>query len=167
MVAREGTEMNEIKSFEVMSRRGVLVGIGMSGAAAVLLPVDRALAQQAGEGWEAAVKKVVGDATPIEGKITLEMPEIAENGNTVPFAVSVDSPMTEQEYVKAVHVFATGNPQPVVATFHFSPESGKAAVSSRMRLASTQDIVSVAELSDGTFALAKRTVKVTIGGCGG
>src|SRR5690606_30934211 len=102
-----------------------------------------------------------------EGKLMLKLPEIAENGNTVPFSISVDSPMTEDDYVKAVHVISTGNPQPMVATFHFTPQSGKAAVSSRMRLAKTQDVVSVAELSDGKFAIARKEVKVTIGGCGG
>jgi len=166
VVAREGTEMKETKSLEAISRRELLVGIGVAGAAAALLANGPALAQ-AEDGWEAALKKVIGDAKPIEGRITLEMPEIAENGNTVPFSVAVDSPMVEQDYVKAIHVLSTGNPQPLVATFHFTPESGKAAVSSRMRLAKTQDIVSVAELSDGKFALAKRAVKVTIGGCGG
>lgn len=165
MVAREEREMKGTTSLGRMSRREVLAGIGMAGTAAVLLN-GPALAQ-AEEGWEAALKKVMGDATPIDGKITLEMPEIAENGNTVPFSIAVDSPMSEQEYVKAIHVLSTGNPQPVVATFHFTPESGKAAIASRLRLAKTQDVVSVAELSDGKFALTKRTVKVTIGGCGG
>ena len=95
------------------------------------------------------------------------MPEIAENGNTVPFTISVDSPMTETDNVKAIHVLATANPQPGVATFRFSPLSGKATVASRMRLARTQDVIAIAELSDGRFLMSKRNVKVTIGGCGG
>jgi sulfur-oxidizing protein SoxY len=156
--------MKDITSPEAIDRRELLVGIAAAGAALAL--AGPAMAQTE-EGWEAALKKLIGEAKPIEGKITLEMPEIAENGNTVPFSIAVDSPMTEQDYVKAVHVISTGNPQPMVATFHFTPDSGKAAVSSRMRLAKTQDLVSVAELSDGQFAIAKRTVKVTIGGCGG
>lgn len=158
--------MKDINPLEAINRRELLVGMGAAGAVATLTVAGPAMAQTE-DGWEAALKKVIGEATPVEDKITLEMPEIAENGNTVPFSIAVDSPMTEQDYVKAVHVLSTGNPQPVVATFHFTPESGKAAVSSRMRLARTQDIVSVAELSDGEFAMTKRTVKVTIGGCGG
>ena len=75
--------------------------------------------------------------------------------------------MTEKEHVKTVHVLSTGNPQPYVASFHFTPDAGKASVASRMRLAKTQDVVSIAELSDGRFLLGKRNVKVTIGGCGG
>jgi sulfur-oxidizing protein SoxY len=113
------------------------------------------------------VKAVLGDAKPTEGKLTLDMPEIAENGNTVPFSVRADSPMTEKDFVKAVHIISTGNPQPGVATFRFTPQSGKAMVSSRMRLGKTQDVIAIAELSDGKFLMAKRAVKVTIGGCGG
>ena len=93
--------------------------------------------------------------------------EIAENGNTVPFSVSAESPMTEADHVKALHIISTGNPQADIAVFTFSPQSGKAGVSSRMRLAKTQEIIVVAELSDGKFLIGKRTVKVTIGGCGG
>jgi sulfur-oxidizing protein SoxY len=116
---------------------------------------------------EAALKKAIGDAKPAEGRITLTLPEIAENGNTVPFELAVQSPMTDADYVKALHIFAPGNPQPDVATFQFSAISGKAAVSSRMRLAKTQDIYAVAQMSDGKVFMSKRTVKVTIGGCGG
>ncbi len=150
-----------------ISRRDLLVGIGVAGATTALLLSNDAALAASDDGWEAALKKIIGEATPINDKIKLEMPEIAENGNTVPFSVSVDSPMTADDYVKSVHVISTGNPQPAVATFHFTPESGKAAVASRMRLAKTQDIISVAELSDGKFAMTKKTVKVTIGGCGG
>jgi len=125
------------------------------------------LAQEQAPAWEQVAKAVLGDAKPTEGKLTLDMPEIAENGNTVPFSVRADSPMTEKDFVKAVHIISTGNPQPGVATFRFTPQSGKAMVSSRMRLGKTQDVIAIAELSDGKFLMAKRAVKVTIGGCGG
>jgi sulfur-oxidizing protein SoxY len=125
------------------------------------------LAQDQPQAWELAVRKILGDAKPIEGKITVELPEIAENGNTVPFTISVDNPMTDKDHVKAIHIIATANPQPGVATFRLSPLSGKAAVASRMRLQRTQDVITIAELSDGRFLMSKRPVKVTIGGCGG
>jgi sulfur-oxidizing protein SoxY len=141
------------------------------GSAAVVtvtaLAIGDTIAQGAAQGWEEAVKTILGDAKATEGKLTMDLPEIAENGNTVPFTISVDSPMTDKDYIKAVHVISTGNPQPGVATFHFTPQSGKAAVASRMRLARTQDIIALAELSDGKFVQTKRSVKVTIGGCGG
>jgi sulfur-oxidizing protein SoxY len=146
----------------MLSRREFSV----AAAAAMSLPLQT-LAQEQAPAWEQAVKAVLGDAKPTEGKLTLDMPEIAENGNTVPFSVRADSPMTEKDFVKAVHIISTGNPQPGVATFRFTPQSGKAMVSSRMRLGKTQDVIAIAELSDGKFLMAKRAVKVTIGGCGG
>ena len=133
---------------------------------ALLMPL-RAGAQDQGQSWEQAVKNVLGGSKATDVKTMLEMPEIAENGNTVPFTISLDSPMTEKDHVKAMHIIATANPQPGVASFHFTPLSGKAAVSSRARLARTQDVIAIAELSDGRFLMSKRNVKVTIGGCGG
>ena len=149
-----------------MNRREfVLASAALASVASLAL--GDSMAQDAAQGWEEVVKKIVGDAKPVDGKLTMDLPEIAENGNTVPFTINVDSPMTETNYVKAVHVISTGNPQPGVATFRFTPQSGKAAAASRMRLARTQDIIALAELSDGKFLQVKRSVKVTIGGCGG
>lgn len=120
---------------------------------------------------EAAAKKSLmeftGGATPASGKITLTAPEIAENGNTVPVTVSVDSEMTEASYVQSVMLLAEGNPNPGVATFHFSPMSGEASATTRMRLAKTQNVIAVAKMSDGSTYMDKKLVKVTIGGCGG
>jgi sulfur-oxidizing protein SoxY len=148
------------------SRRTFTLGVAAA-ATALAVPATTALGQDQTQAWELAVRKIVGEAKPSEGKFALELPEIAENGNTVPFTVSVESPMTEKDHVKAIHIIATANPQPGVATFRLTPLSGKAAVSSRMRLARTQDVIGIAELSDGRFLMAKRPVKVTIGGCGG
>lgn len=151
---------------EIVDRRDFLVGVAATGAMSLALARPGA-AQERLMALDEALKKVMGEAKPVDGKITLDLPEIAENGNTVPFTLSVESPMTEDNYVKALHILASANPQADVASFTFTPMSGKAAASSRMRLAKTQDVVAVAELSDGKFLLAKRTVKVTIGGCGG
>jgi len=119
------------------------------------------------EDFDAALKRIIGEAKPVQGKLTIEVPEIAENGNTVPYTLSLDSPMTEQDHVKAMHILATANPRPEIASFELTPASGRAKVASRMRLARSQDVVAVAELSDGRFVIARRPVKVTIGGCGG
>ena len=110
---------------------------------------------------------ILGGSTAEEGRISLDLPEIAENGNTVPLTVEVDSPMTEDDYVKAVHLFADGNPVPTVASMNFTPRSGEAVASTRIRLAQTQKIHAIAEMSDGSFFTAAQEVKVTIGGCGG
>ncbi|MEZ5855203.1 MAG: thiosulfate oxidation carrier protein SoxY [Hyphomicrobiaceae bacterium] len=104
---------------------------------------------------------------PKAEKIVLEIPEIAENGNTVPYTISVESPMTDSDYIKAVHVLSSANPLPNIASFYFGPAVGRATLASRMRLAKTQDVLILAERSDGQFLMAQRAVKVTIGGCGG
>ena len=113
------------------------------------------------------IKKFTGGKTPAEGKVKLDLPEIAENGNTVPMTVTVESPMTEQSHVTDVLIVADGNPRAGVATFHFSPASGVAEANTRIRLAATQNIIAVAKMNDGSFFTASKQVKVTIGGCGG
>lgn len=116
---------------------------------------------------EEQIKKFTGGKAAVTGKVKLDMPEIAENGNTVPMSVSVEGPMTEQSYVKRVLIVCDGNPRSGVATFHFSPASGLAEATTRIRLASTQNVIAVAEMNDGTFYTVTKEVKVTIGGCGG
>ena len=152
--------------FPLLGRREFIIGAGATLTAGVS-SLPAVFVQDKPPAGNEAIKTVMGNAKPIEGKVALDMPEIAENGNTVPFSVSVESPMTATDYVKAIHIIATANPQPGVATFRFTPLSGKAAVASRMRLARTQDVIGIAELSDGKFLTGKRSVKVTIGGCGG
>ncbi|MGL5362255.1 MAG: thiosulfate oxidation carrier protein SoxY [Bosea sp. (in: a-proteobacteria)] len=146
------------------SRREVLTAGALSALALILAP-QLAFADEAKVAAE--VKKLLGDKTAAESKIKLDVPEIAENGLVVPVNVDIDSPMTEADYVKAVHIFADGNPLPGIISYSFTPECGKASASARMRLARTQNIVCVAEMSTGAFHMAKAQVKVTIGGCGG
>lgn len=116
--------------------------------------------------FQQAYEKIVGAGTPIEGRMTLELPEDAENGNIVPYRIAVDSPMTETDSIKRVHLLSTQNPQASVATFHFTPLSGKAAVAGRMRLAKTQEVIAVALTSANSLLIARTTVTVGIGGCG-
>jgi sulfur-oxidizing protein SoxY len=146
------------------TRREALRLAILAAAAAAIAP-HTALADA--KAVEAELKKLYGDKTMAEGRIRLDVPQIAENGLVVPITVDVDSPMTDADHVKAVHVFADGNPLPGVVSFRFTPMAGKAMASTRMRLAQTQNIVCVAEMSDGKLFTAKAEVKVTIGGCGG
>ncbi len=146
------------------SRREALGLAAIAGFAALLAPRLSFADQQM---VDAELKKLYGDKKFEAGKIKLDVPEIAENGLVVPISVEVDSPMTEADYVKAVHVFADGNPLPGIVSYKFSPACGKAAASTRMRLAQTQNIICVAEMSNGSLYMAKANVKVTIGGCGG
>jgi sulfur-oxidizing protein SoxY len=115
----------------------------------------------------AAIGKAIGGKAPKEGRIEITLPEIAENGGVVPLKVVVESPMSDADHVKRVHVFADGNPLPDVATYHFGPHNGKSEFSLRLRLAKSQRIVCVAEMSDGSVYMAGREIKVTLGGCGG
>lgn len=120
---------------------------------------------------KAATDKRIMDFTggkePQAGKITLTAPEIAENGNTVPVSVDVDSAMSGGDVVESVLILAEDNPSPAVATFHFSAMSGAASATTRMRLAKTQNVIAVAKMADGSVYMDKKPVKVTIGGCGG
>lgn len=139
--------------------------LGAIAVAALAAPMP-ALADAAAEAAE-MIKKFSGGKEPTKGKISLDLPEIAENGNTVPLTVAVESPMTAQSHVQEVLILAEANPNAGVAHLTFSPMSGKAEASLRIRLAKTQNVVAVAKTSDGGVYIEKKTVKVTIGGCGG
>jgi len=147
-----------------LTRRSTLTA-GALAAFASLLGSRLAFADE--KAVMAEIKNLYGDKPLGEGKIKLDVPEIAENGLVVPVNVEVESPMTEADYVKAVHIYADGNPQPGIVSYSFTPACGKASAATRMRLAQTQNIVCVAEMSNGALHMAKANVKVTIGGCGG
>jgi sulfur-oxidizing protein SoxY len=152
-----------LKSVE-KTRRETLAMAAIAGLAAILAPRLSLADEQA---VAAEIKKLYGDKKFENGKIKLDVPEIAENGLVVPVNVDIESPMTDADYVKSVHVFAEGNPLPAVVSYRFTPACGKASASTRMRLAETQNIVCIAEMSNGKLHMAKANVKVTIGGCGG
>jgi sulfur-oxidizing protein SoxY len=151
-----------------LTRRRVLSSAAMGTAAIAGASIWPGAARATREEAMKAIAERIGTKDPqMSGKIELDVPEIAENGSTVPMGVRVDSPMTDDDHVKAVHVMATKNPEPEIITFKFTPMSGRASASTRMRLAETQDVVAVAELSNGSTIMTKKEVKVTIGGCGG
>ena len=145
------------------NRREALT-IGAAAIAALGLPFSPAFAKN---NVDEVIGKFTGGKTPAAGRVKLDLPEIAENGNTVPMTVSVESPMTAQSYVTEVLVVNDGNPHAGVVTFHFSPASGVAEANTRIRLAETQNITAVAKMNDGSFYSVTKQVKVTIGGCGG
>lgn len=148
-----------------LSRRAALA-LGAGSAALTIVGWNGEAFAAAKEAAE-EVAKFTGGKTVESGKVSIELPEIAENGNTVPLSFAVNAPMTADNYVSEVLVVAEGNPNPGVATFHFTPMSGKAEASTRIRLATTQNIVVVAKTSGGQFFTGQKLVKVTIGGCGG
>jgi sulfur-oxidizing protein SoxY len=144
-----------------------LLTIGMGALAATAWDGSPRPAFAAKNDSEELIKKFTGGKTATEGRVRLDLPEIAENGNTVPMTVAVESPMTEQSHVSDVLVVADGNPRGGIATFHFSPASGSAEVNTRIRLAETQNVIAIARMNDGSVFTTSKQVKVTIGGCGG
>jgi sulfur-oxidizing protein SoxY len=139
--------------------------LAVAGGAALAPILVRRSARATPATMAAAIREVVGEAEVREGKITLELPPLVENGNAVPMTVSVESPMTAAEHVKRIHVFNEKNPQPTIATFHLGPRAGKAKISTRVRLADSQTVVAIAELSDGSFWSASADMIVTLAAC--
>jgi sulfur-oxidizing protein SoxY len=150
---------------QLSRRRFVLLAASTLGTvgAGSLLPATEARATL--DAMETAIAEVVGKRKLQTGKVKLDLPPIVENGNTVPLAVSVESPMTQGDHVKTIHVFNEKNPQPQVAVFHLGPRSGRANVSTRVRLADTQKIVAIAEMSDGSLWSDSMDVIVTLAAC--
>jgi sulfur-oxidizing protein SoxY len=143
----------------VAYRRSLLVGA----AAVVLLPFDGARATP--EALAELIKEVTGGREVRQGRIKLDAPPLIENGNTVPLTVSVESPMTDADYVKTIHVFNEKNPQPHVFIATLTPRNGRAQVGTRIKLADTQKVVAIAETSAGEFWSASAEVIVTIAAC--
>jgi sulfur-oxidizing protein SoxY len=143
--------------------------LALSGGAAVfaMMGLQASSAYASAEETEKSIMEFTGGKTPEAGKITLTAPEIAENGNTVPITVNVESAMSGDDLVQSVIILADGNPNPAVATFNFTEASGAAAATTRMRLAKTQNVIAIAKMADGSVFVDKKQVKVTIGGCGG
>lgn len=115
---------------------------------------------------DALVRALTGGAPPRQGRIKIEVPQLADNGNSVSLKVSVDSRMTEAEFVRSIHLYAEKNPRPAIASFYLGPQTGRAQVSTRIRLAGTQRVLAVAALSDGSFWSDSAEVVVTGSACG-
>jgi len=140
-----------------LTRRGAL------GAALVLIALPAGAATE-GE-LDAAIREQVGDARIEDGGITLRAPVVAENGGQVPVTVLVDSPQTAAQHVSAIHLFATRNPTPGVASFRLTPLLARAEVQTRIRLSEEQRVIALAQMSDGSVRRAVAEVRVTMGGC--
>jgi sulfur-oxidizing protein SoxY len=142
-----------------LDRRTFLAG------AALVSVLPMASARATPEAMAAAVKEVVGGAAIREGKVKLDLPPLVENGNTVPLTVSVESPMTPGDHIKAIHVFNEKNPQPHVFDARLGPRNGRAVVATRIKLGDSQKIIAIAETSTGEFWSASADVIVTLAAC--
>ncbi|MCB4821139.1 SoxY-related AACIE arm protein [Roseicella aerolata] len=122
-------------------------------------------ASAAPEAMAQAIRGFTGGAVPQPGGINLEIPPLVENGNAVPVSIEVESPMTEAEHVRAIALFSERNPLPNVLTVKLGPWSGAARIGTRIRLATSQRLMAIAALSDGSFRLAEQQVVVTLAAC--
>jgi sulfur-oxidizing protein SoxY len=147
------------------TRRAVLIGAAGAGALGVVPFVTVRRAEATPAMMKAAIHRLIGESPVSKGRVTLDIPPLVENGNTIAMSVSVDSPMTEKNYVKAIHVFNEKNPQPDIISVHLGPRSGKATFSTRIRLADSQNVIAIAEMSDGTLWSDTAEVIVTIAAC--
>ncbi len=156
-----------------MQRREFFKKLGTATAVAAVIPA-MSFADSASKptgpnkmDFKTAVETITGGKKPIKSdKVHLKAPEIAENGAVVPVTVTVDSPMTDSNYVKAIHILNGKNSNARCIDVFLTPANGKAMFSTRVKLSGTQDVTALVELSDGTFLIASQNVKVTIGGCG-
>ncbi|MDV2983971.1 UNVERIFIED_CONTAM: SoxY-related AACIE arm protein [Methylobacteriaceae bacterium AG10] len=146
-----------------IDRRQVVAGAAGAVLALALRPA--AAAQPRTETTESAIRRFAGDNTIRPGRVSLDLPPLVDNGNTVPLTVSVESPMTPADHVRRIGVFNEKNPQPNVVTLHLRPGAGRAQVATRIRLADTQRITAIAEMSDGTYWSASADAIVTLAAC--
>lgn len=161
-----------------LSRRRLLAAAGACGAAIALgraargeedrlLRFGETSRVSAGRAEaERIIDSIIAGRTPREGVVHLTAPDIAENGAAVPFTITVDSAMTEDDYPVVVHLVALENPFPELARFRFTPACGEAEVTGRCRMRASAPLVAIAEMSDGSVARAERFVEVMLGGCG-
>jgi sulfur-oxidizing protein SoxY len=158
--------MNEIPSpttyLALISRRTMLCQLG---AAGLLLALWPAVPWATAEAVQQAIRQRIGDREPQPGGMALTLPKIAETGNSVPLTVTVDSLMSAEDHVLRIHLFVPGNPEPVASTYHLGVRAGKAQISAQIRLARTQTVLALAEMSDGSVRSDAGSIVVTLGAC--
>ncbi|MEM7767574.1 MAG: SoxY-related AACIE arm protein [Pseudomonadota bacterium] len=154
-------------TFSKPDRRQMLTGMAalpaLSVATVSLAPLPASATPQ--ELREAVAAFTKGRPTE-EGRVTLDIPPISENGNSVSLSVSVESPMTEDDHVRQIAIFAEANPLPDIVRFTLGPRAGRAEVATRIRLNDSQTLLAVAEMNDGTLWTGTAETVVTLAACG-
>ena len=147
------------------SRRSILQAATALAGVGTFARISLQPAQATPEMMQDAIRAAIGEAPVQKGKVKLDLPPLVENGNSVPCTVTVESPMTKADFVKAIHIFNEKNPQPNVISVKLGPRAGRAAFSTRIRLADTQTVTAIAEMSDGTCWSDDIFVIVTLAAC--
>jgi sulfur-oxidizing protein SoxY len=146
-------------------RRFLIDAVTLAGSLGVGLALTVKPASATPESMRSAIKKVTGESSVKKGKVKIDLPPLIENGNAVALTVSSESPMTAADHVKAIHVFTEKNPQPNVMSIHLGPRAGRASISTRIRLADSQKVIAIAQMSDGSFWSDEVEVIVTLAAC--
>ena len=147
------------------TRRCLLIRTAGFAAGVAVSSAPLRAARATPQAMQEAIRRIVGEAELQHGKVTLDVPPLVENGNTVPLTVSVESPMSEADHVKAIHIVNEKNPQPFVISATIGPRAGRASLSTRIKLADSQEVVALAEMSDGSFWSGSADIVVTIAAC--
>ena len=146
-------------------RRFLIESAALTGAAGLGLSIAVSPASATPASMRTAIRRVVGEAPVTKGRVKIDLPPLIENGNAVPLTLSCESPMTADDHVKAIHVFTEKNPQPNVVSIRLGPRAGRARVATRIRLADSQKVVAIAQMSDGSFWSDELEVVVTLAAC--
>jgi sulfur-oxidizing protein SoxY len=148
------------------TRREFLVLVAVAAVpTAAKAQLDPNLAANRKAAFQAALKRIVGDSPVRKGRVKLTLPPLIDNGNSVPLSVAVESPMTEADHVAAIHVLTEKNPLPDVVSVHLGARAGRASLTTRVRLADTQTVTAIAQMSDGSFWSDGAEVVVTLSAC--
>jgi sulfur-oxidizing protein SoxY len=145
-----------------LSRRLYLSALGIFGFSSSLAPLS--VLGKKPEAME-AIAKIVGSSIPRDGRVKLVIPPLVESGNLVVLKVAIQSPMTNVDYVKAVHIISEANPSPNIFTAYFTPHSGRAELTTRVRLADSQRVWAIAQMSDGSYWQGYADTLVTLSAC--
>jgi sulfur-oxidizing protein SoxY len=143
----------------------IFAAASLAAPAAAEAQLDPNLAATRKAAFQEALRRVVGDAQVRRRRVKLQLPPLIDNGNSVPLSVTVESPMTEADHVKAIHVLTEKNPLPDVVSVALGPRAGRASLATRMRLADTQTVTAIAQMSDGSFWSDSAEVVVTLSAC--
>ena len=148
------------------TRRDLLIGAGsVAGGIGLAGFVTVRPSQATPATMQEAIRKVIGDAQVNRGRVKIDLPPLIDNGNVVPLSVSVESPMTPENHVRAIHVFNEKNPQPNIVSVQLGPRAGRATISTRIRLADSQTVIAIAQMNDGSYWQTSQDVVVTIAAC--
>src|SRR6185437_5814541 len=152
-------------TLQATRRRFLIDTAALAGAAGLGLSLAIRPASATPASMRAAIRRVVGEAPVTKGRLKIDLPPLIENGNAVSLTVAVESPMTVEDHVKAIHVFTEKNPQPNVISVQLGPRAGRVTFSSRIRLADSQKVIAIAQMSDGSFWSDEIEVIVTLAAC--